>query len=191
MRFLRNRAEAAGARILHLTPPVFDPMPIKAKTLPAGLAEYPQPFEGYDEVLARYSDWLLAQRSKGWDVVDVHGPMKKFLDEERARDPNFRLAGDGVHINAAGHWLIAREVLAHWNIPAREAKDPESFLATYPKGPEVLKLVQQKQGVLKDAWLNDTGHKRPGMKKGLPLEEAEREAREIDAEIRKRLTPGP
>jgi hypothetical protein len=31
--------------------PVFDPAPINAKTLPAGLAEYRQPFEGYDEVL--------------------------------------------------------------------------------------------------------------------------------------------
>jgi lysophospholipase L1-like esterase len=191
LRSLRDRAEAAGAKILHLTPPVFDPTPIKAKTLPAGLAEYRQPFEGYDEVLARYSDWLLAQKAKGWDVVDVHGPMKKFLDEERARDPNFRLAGDGVHINAAGHWLIAREVLAHWDIPAREARDAETFLAAQPKGPEVLKLVQQKQRVLKDAWLTDTGHKRPGMKPGLPLEEAKRKATEIDAEIRKHLTPGP
>jgi hypothetical protein len=52
-------------------------------------------------------------------------------------------------------------------------------------------LVQQKQVVLKDAWLNDTGHKRPGMKKGLPLEEAERKAGEIEAEIRKQLTARP
>ena len=49
MRFLRERATAAGARVLHLTPPVFDPLPIKARTLPAGLAEYRQPYEGYDD----------------------------------------------------------------------------------------------------------------------------------------------
>src|SRR5271155_2203088 len=71
---LRERASASGAKVLHLTPPVFDPVPIKANTLPAGLAAYPRPFEGYDEVLTKYSEWLLARRLDGWDVVDVHGP---------------------------------------------------------------------------------------------------------------------
>src|SRR4051794_35272041 len=83
IRFVREKAAAVGAKVLHLTPPVFDPVPIQSKTLPAGRAEYRQPFEGYDEVLQRYSEWLLAQRVKGWDVVDVHGPMKRFLEKER------------------------------------------------------------------------------------------------------------
>ena len=83
MRFLRERAAAAGAKVLHLTPPVFDPVPIRSKTLPAGLAEYRQPYEGYDEVLDRYSAWLLARKADGWDVVDVHGPMKRFLAARR------------------------------------------------------------------------------------------------------------
>src|SRR5262245_14044303 len=42
----RERAARSGARVLHLTPPVFDPVPIKARTLRAGLAEYRQPYEG-------------------------------------------------------------------------------------------------------------------------------------------------
>ena len=37
IRFLRERAVAAGAKVLHVTPPVFDPVPIQGKTLPAGL----------------------------------------------------------------------------------------------------------------------------------------------------------
>ena len=40
MRRLRERAAAVNARVLHVTPPVFDPMPIRSRTLPAGLAEY-------------------------------------------------------------------------------------------------------------------------------------------------------
>ena len=194
LRLLRDRAEAVHAKVLHLTPPVFDPVPIKAKTLPAGLAEYTQPYEGYDEVLGRYSDWLLARRADGWDVVDVHGPMKKLLADERGRDPNFRLAGDGVHINSTGHWVIAREILIHWVGPSPEfasAGGGEKALAAHPDGQEILKLVGQKQRLLKDAWLTDTGHKRPGMNRGLPLEEAERKAGEIEAEIRKRLAPRP
>ncbi len=53
MRFLRERATTHRVKVLHLTPPIFDPVPIKSTTLPAGLAEYRQPFEGYDEVLGR------------------------------------------------------------------------------------------------------------------------------------------
>ena len=192
MTFLRDRVKTAGARVLHVTPPVFDPVPIRTKTLPAGLAEYRQPFEGYDDVLARYSEWLLARRADGWDVVDVHGPMKAFLTEGRARDPEFRLAGDGVHIDANGHWLIAREVLLHWGVPAGEltAATGKEALGGFPHGLVALKLVERKQRLLKDSWLTATGHKRPGMPQGLPLEEAEREAGRLDAEIRKLLTAG-
>ena len=87
MRRLRERATAVKAKVLHVTPPVFDPMPIRSRTLPAGLTEYRQPYEGYDAVLERYSEWLLAQKAFGWDVVDVHGPMKQHLSEARQRDP--------------------------------------------------------------------------------------------------------
>ena len=103
MAHLRERATANGAKVLHLTPPVFDAVPIKANTLPAGLAEYRKPYEGYDDVLAKYSEWLIARRADRWDVVDVHGPMKTFLDRQRTLNPAFRLAGDGVHIDATGH----------------------------------------------------------------------------------------
>ena len=49
-----------------------------------------------------YSDWLLAQRQQGWDVVDIHTPMKRYLEAERRRDPAFRLADDGVHSTRRG-----------------------------------------------------------------------------------------
>jgi lysophospholipase L1-like esterase len=187
MERLRERASAVGARVLHVTPPVFDPAPIRSRTLPAGLAEYRQPYEGYDEVLERYSEWLLAQKARGWDVVDVHGPMKRYLTQARQRDPGYRLADDGVHVNATGHWLMAREILRHWGVKDRavvEGVDGEHVLAARPHGPAVLKLVQQEQRLLKDAWLTSTGHKRPGMKPGLPLEEAQRRAQGLDGEIR-------
>ncbi|APW64206.1 SGNH/GDSL hydrolase family protein [Paludisphaera borealis] len=187
MQSLRDKAKAAGAKVLHVTPPVFDPAPIKASTLPAGRDEYRQPYEGYDEVLNLYSAWLLAHRGVGWDVVDAHGPMERYLARERRRDPNFRLADDGVHINAAGHWLIARAILLHWGIPARELDDQsaEQALGKLPRGLDVLKLVERRQRLLKDAWLTAIGHKRPGMAKGLPLEEAEKQAGELEAAIRK------
>jgi lysophospholipase L1-like esterase len=192
MKALRDKAKAAGAKVLHVTPPVFDPVPLKGKTLPAGLSEYRQPYEGYDEVLTRYSDWLLSKRADGWDVVDAHGPMRHHLDQMQRRLPSYRLADDGVHINATGHWIIARQILRHWGMPLGEAEDgPVPAFAALPHGPEVLRLVRKKQELLKDAWLTEIGHKRPGMRRGLPLEEAERKAAEVDAEIGKLLAAKP
>ncbi len=186
MKRLRERASAAGAKVLHITPPVFDPVPLKGRTLPAGRDEYRQPYEGYNEVLDRYSEWLLAQRAHGWDVVDAHGPMNRHLAERRKTDPAYRLAADGVHINTTGHWLIARDALVHLGAPKEFAtmENAEAMLAGQAKGAEVLRLVQQRQRVLKDAWLNATGHKRPGMSKGVPLADAEKQSAELDAKIR-------
>jgi lysophospholipase L1-like esterase len=186
---LRQAAAAHHARVLHVTPPTFDPVPIKDRTLPAGLAEYRQPYVGYNDVLDRYSQWLVGQRSKGWDVVDVHTPMNRLLAAGRSADPQFKLAADGVHIGAAGHLLIAQEILRHWGEPAGrlQATSVEAWFAAMPHGAEVLKLVGQRQRLLKDAWLPATGHQRPGMRQGLPLDEAQQQAGKIDRQIRELL----
>jgi hypothetical protein len=161
-------------------------MPLKGRTLPAGLPEYRSPFEGYNEVLDRYSEWLLAQRAQGWEVVDTHGPMNRFLAERRRGDPNFVLARDGVHANAEGHWLIAREFLRYLGAPDEivSSDSPDALQKSCPRGVEVLQLVQQRQRLLKDAWLTQVGHVRPGMSKGKPLPEAEHEAEELESKIR-------
>ena len=78
LRQLRAQAAAAGATVIHVTPPVFDVMPIKGHTLPAGLPEYRTPFEGYDEVLARYSAWLMDRR-----VVSALLGMPKSSPDDR------------------------------------------------------------------------------------------------------------
>ena len=57
------------------------------------------------------------------------------------------------------------------------------MLAGQPHGEEILELVQEKQRMLKDAWLTYTGHKRPGMKKGLPVAEAQAKAAALDKRI--------
>ncbi len=190
---LRERVITAGARIFHLTSATFDPTPLAGRTLPSGRDAYPQPFEGYDDVLTRYADWLVAQRAQGWAVIDAHGPMARFLSERRRTDPTFHLAGDGVHPTRLGHWLIARELLRHFAAPSTivDALDPDAWIRSDPRAPGVLEQVQRRQRVLKDAWLTHTGHRRPGMNAGKPLPDAQREASEIDAKLRNLLeTPG-
>ena len=270
---LRDEVQAVGAKMVHLTPPTFDPVPIKGKTLPAGLDRYEQPYEGYDSVLTAYSEWLVSQRKSGWSVVDVHGPMSEHLVARRRDKPEFILAPDGVHANATGHLIIAGALWSAWKIPAvagecgvdlKQAKavrgdvsgvartatglrwkwqtklpmamDPQWDVASlaqeqfvkkfnqfqlyaqgtsapryelkegtnllgvvtaeelkagvnllqYPKlsanvrAGEVLKVVRQRQKMLKDSWLATAGHLRPGMATGMPLPEAEKKAADLE-----------
>lgn len=184
---LRTAVEKAGARIVHLTPPTFDPQPIKERTLPAGLAEYRQPYEGYNVVLDRYAEWLLSQREQGWQVIDVHFPMNQALAQKRQQNPGFTFAKDGVHMDAAGHWLVAQQILMAWGVPSGDfagAGTGAEFLQRLDHGEAIGKLCQQRQRLLKDAWLSQVGHLRPGMKAGLPLSSAQSQAGEWTAQIR-------
>lgn len=177
---LRAKVAAAGAEILHLTPPVFDPRPIAERVLPAGLDAYPKPYAGYDEVLAAYARWLLDQRSQGWRVLDVHGAMTAALAGRRSADPGFSYAKDGIHPNTEGHLVMARPLLAEWGL-----KVDDAGLPAHPNGAAIFEQVKQKQLLLRDAWLTATGHKRPGVKAGLPLAEAQAKAAVLDAEARR------
>ena len=175
---LRERVVAAGAKIIHVTPPTFD--------------EVKGGHPGYGNTLDRYSNWLLEQRAAGWDVADLHGAMNRYLAEQRQRDPNFFLAGDGVHCNDTGHWIIAKQLLLYLGAKdLANIDDPQTMLAGYTKGPQLLKLIQQRQRMMKDAWLTDVGHLRPGMNKGLPLAEAQTKAAEIETQIRQLTAPFP
>jgi len=170
IKHLRESVTAAEAKIIYVTPPTFD--------------EVKGGHPGYAKTLDRYSEWLLTQRASGWDVVDLHGPMNRYLKEHRQRDPNFFLARDGVHCNDEGHWIIAQQILLHLGATdAADADDARAMLADQPHGQEIVKLVQEKQRMMKDAWLTDTGHKRPGMNQGLPLPEAQAQAAQLDQRI--------
>ena len=106
----------AGARMIHITPPVFDPEAIKGKTDLTGAAG--AKFTDYDSVLAAYSDWLMQQKSKeGWEVLDLHSVMKSNLAASRAVDEHYIISKDGVHPGVEGHVMMAQVVLDAWAVP--------------------------------------------------------------------------
>lgn len=177
---LHEAVEAHGAKILHLTPAYFDATPIKDRLLPAGRDEYRQPYEGYDDVLEAYSQWLLSKRQDGWLVLDVHGAMKRAVLERRKSEPAFTFASDGVHPNAAGQAVIAAPLASAWGLTLDAQGLPE-----HPQAAKLLELVSRKQEVLKLSWLSATRHTRPGIPEGLPVEQAQAKAQELDAEARR------
>ena len=189
MKSVHEQLATNGVKIIHLTPPVFDPLPIKEKLSTNGAAGFSHPYAGYNQVLDRFSEWLLSQRAAGWDVADLHGPMNRWLAEQRQRDPNFNYTKDGVHPDADGHWIMAKQILLYLGAKDIESADsPAAMVAGNPHGGEILKLVHEQEELLRDAWLNAAGFKRPGVKAGLPVEEAEAKAAELDKKVRELAT---
>lgn len=154
--WFRAEVQRAGAKMVHVTPPVFD--------------EVKGGHAGYTAVLNRYSDWLVSQRANGWDVVDLHTPMRRHLEQQRAANPAYAFSRDGIHPDDFGHWLMAQAILLHLGASeAASAKSAAELLKRFPDGNEVLRREHQEIILWRDAWLTATGHKRPGVKPGLPM----------------------
>ena len=172
MEWMHQAVENSGAEIIHVTPPIYDER--------KGAA--------YANVLDLYSDWLISRRyTADWQVMDLHFPMKKQLEDQRKIDPEFAFAKDGVHPDELGHFIMAKEILLGLGEKVEEANTAEKLLSAFPNGMQVLQLIDQRQGILKLAWLSTTGHQRPGIPDGLPLLEAEKKVKEINGEIEKLL----
>lgn len=165
MQWLHDTLVSTGARVIMVTPPVYDEQRGGAK--------------GYAAVLDAYAGWLRSQqKTAGWEVADIHFPMKRYLEAHRKLDRSFgldgfALANDGVHPGEAGHWLMARQLLLHLG-EKRALNYPgvKSVMAAYHNGPEIFRLVAERQNFMKDAWLTATGHTRPEMTTGMPMEQA-------------------
>ncbi len=175
---LRDAALAAGVkRVVLCTPPVHD-------------VKDAAPQQGPDADLARFSAWLLSKKTDGWDVVDIHGPMRKALDEGRAKDPAFVLAKDGVHPGREGHWIMARCILEQcFGANLEGIASSEQLFAK--NGAEIRDLIRQRQSILFAAWMTKIGHTRPGVAggPGVPprpsVEDAEAKAKKITTEVSK------
>ncbi len=178
MTWMHAELKRSGAKqIIILTPPVHDD-PLKG-------------LNGYDLVLDEYSRWIMAQQeAKGWEVGDLHFPMKAYLEAKREKQPGFKLAEDGVHPGDLGHWLMAKEILTGLGYGIADSTTSVfGAVGGSSKARGIRALVAKRQAIMKDAWLKRTGFIRPDMPEGLPFDEAERQAAEITQEI-ERLMKG-
>ena len=124
-----TKVQATGARVILLTPPPYartGPFPkeadaaAKAEIVKKADAEaeavadkdpnkfgYKTPYAYYDEVLARYSKWLLTLKGRKdlW-VVDLRTPMLARAQETHGGDP--------IHPNGVGHTIMAEAFLQAW-----------------------------------------------------------------------------
>ncbi|MEZ6104872.1 MAG: SGNH/GDSL hydrolase family protein [Pirellulaceae bacterium] len=169
---LIEKVHASGAKLVLLTPPPFDPVPLvdKGKLKPAGEEGYAYfaMYEGYNDVLTQYARWIMEQRERVEMVIDVHTPTMEHLATQRRSAPNYTVAPDGIHPNAIGHQIIARAILDAWGVVG-EAEVPEP----------IMQAITRRNQVLHDAYLTSVGHQRPGVAAGTSVDEARR----IEAEL--------
>jgi hypothetical protein len=171
IRHLKRQVEAAGATLVLITPPFYDDQRAKNTF-------------SYNDVLGRYAEWLLAQKKEGWLVVDLHGPMTAEVAKRRETAPDFTFQPDAVHPNTEGHWFMARQLIRWFgDDEAARAETPEQMLAARKISPELVKLVRQRMTVLRDSYVAAAGHKRPGVRAGLPVAEAQQKAQELSKQI--------
>lgn len=172
-----EKVHAANAKLILITPPPFDPTPLKGtdKLLPAGRDKYAYfaIYEDYDNVMTQYAEWIMKQKDQVELVIDAHTALLDFATEKRKTDPKYALAGDGVHFNNDGHMILADVVLTSWGITPLE-----------PVSAELEKLANERGSILHDAWLTHIGHKRPGTPAGLPLEEAQNKAQGLEKQMK-------
>lgn len=162
---LIEKVHASGAKLVLITPPPFDPVPLRAggKLKPAGETGYAYfaMYEGYNDVLTEYGKWIMQQKDRVEMVIDVHTPTMQHLEQQRRSNPEYTVAPDGIHPNGAGHQVIARAILDAWGVVGA---------AEVPG--EVLAAITRRNQTLHDAYLTAVGHKRPGVADGVSVEEA-------------------
>ncbi|MFZ9964816.1 MAG: SGNH/GDSL hydrolase family protein [Terrimicrobiaceae bacterium] len=175
---LRDAALESGAkRVVLCTPPLHDPVkPIAPEQNP------------HERNLVAYRDWLLSKRAEGWDVVDIHGPMRRDLDAARQTNPAFRFQPDGVHPDRQGHWVMAREILAQFF--GANLEGIQSSPAFFEKnGASIRELVDRRRKILFRSLMTQIGHQRPkvpggpGVPQGPSPETAQAKSDEISRSI--------
>ena len=163
---LRDEVAKAGARIIFITPPLFQAD--KPSDDPAH----------YDKVLDAFAAWLVSKRKDGWEVVDIRPSLREAVAKAKAADPAFVFSGDGVHPGDEGHRFMARAACAGLWPLLKLAGEP-----SIAEGKDFATL-KQAQDLVKLAWLSETRHQRPGIPAGKPVKVAEQEAAALRAGIR-------
>src|SRR5690606_16459269 len=177
-----------GAKVVLLTPPphagsvIHIPGPRPGE--PYG---YQTPEPRYDDVLARYAEWILSLAGEeNVDVIDVRTPLVPHLEKSYGgKDP--------IHPNRFGHELMAEAILAH--LGYETGNDIIRTGISSHEGDErwqqVRDLVAKRRRVLDGTLLWEIGHTRPGERPKMTIDQARKQAADIDRQLAALLPEAP
>ncbi|MCF7847882.1 MAG: hypothetical protein K9M45_03440 [Kiritimatiellales bacterium] len=178
-------SKAIGANVILLTPPPFAGR-VKPRNPPAAGETYgfKRPAADYNEVLAKYGEWILSFNGKdGIRAFTIRPPIEKFMEKCYPKEP--------VHPNNYGHELMAESFLQA--LGKKTGSDIlETGVSPRDANPEwkALETLVRKQRMTYDrVLLNDIGHGNPGVMKRskTTLAEAEQQVKAIDAQIKQKI----
>jgi lysophospholipase L1-like esterase len=180
---LIDAVRAKGARLILLTPPPFDPLPVAASVRDGNAPDfsYKAPYKKYDDVLRDYAAWEKTLAAPDVTVIDLHTAIDAYLAKQRKSNPNFSFTKDGIHPNFEGHLLMARTILDNLNV--KVPHDSLSEEAARIQSDPVFVLVKSRRERLSEAWLEYVGYTRDKQVKGEYPAAAEKAARDIQQQI--------
>jgi lysophospholipase L1-like esterase len=151
---------AAGAQMVLLTPPPFDPLPVKKlSSKDAADFSYLAPYDHYDSVLADYARWEMHLPKSEATVIDLHTPMDAYLKKQRKTASDFTFAkNDGIHPDALGHLLMAQLVLKGLGTPVAGGSLQAEL--TKIQADPLYALIKQQREARSEGWLDYVGYTR-------------------------------
>ncbi len=179
-----EKVHAANANVVLMTPPPFEmdqnrQLGKKFRSADADEFGYYKLYENYDEeVIARYSDWILQQESRVDGVVDIRTPLLSYRNAMRAEDPEYTFRG--VVLDEDAHKVIARTILASLG------RDPALVNSIWKR---YWAMSGARQDIMHPAWLTYTGYSLPepirSLPEGMPMIDAIEAADEAAAVVEK------
>lgn len=177
-----ERATAAGAQVVILTPPPFDRLPVKhLQKQDAADFSYLEPYENYDSVLGEYARWEMQLSRHKARVIDLHTPLADYIAQRRKVDGGFSFTRDGIHPDLAGHLLMARVILKGLGVvePSGDLDQEVERISADP----LYGLVKREREERSAGWLDYVGYTRERTVKTESVEGAERSALEMQKRI--------
>ena len=177
-------------QIMVLTPPPFDPNPIKKKLIEAGNFSYKTPYAKYNNVLSDYSKYLLTLKDADIKVIDLHASLffytffksKDIQNLDNKDMQNFTLSKDGIHPGQEGHLLMAQTILRALKFDF-EYTEPAKY-SIINENP-LFKLVAKKRSLRSKGWLEYIGYTRGKTVKKDSVEKVEESVLLLQREIDK------
>jgi len=184
---LVSEVKASGAEIWILTPPPFDPVPVRGRLveLDAPDFSYRTPYVDYHTVLEDYSEWLLTMKNPDVaGVVDLNRPMTNYLALQRKSNPDYRFGGDGIHPNPAGHLMMAARLLDAIGVQTDlDTQTDYAAKSAAIANDRLFKLVDRRRSLRSGGWLKYVGYTRGKTYKIESIEPTETEATKLQLEI--------
>lgn len=109
---LMDRLDALKCRVILMSPTMFDHQAWDAMVQANPDRAKGRDVTNYNAVLAFYGKWAQeVARKRGYQFVDMYGPLNTFTVEQRKADPLFTLIKDAIHPDIDGQQVMAYSLL--------------------------------------------------------------------------------